>query len=58
MWEEKLQELSYMIPNIPDSKTPFGKDENDNVEIKRFLNPKPFLLAQKTLGTCRKKWLD
>ncbi|MBX7490109.1 serine--tRNA ligase [Helicobacter turcicus] len=37
VWENKLQELTHNIPNIPDSKTPFGKDERDNVELKKVL---------------------
>ncbi|TLD85008.1 serine--tRNA ligase [Helicobacter sp. MIT 11-5569] len=37
VWENKLQELTYSIPNIPDSKTPFGEDESDNVELKKVL---------------------
>ncbi len=42
LWENKLQEVSHRIPNIPDSKTPFGKDERDNVEIKKVLEPPHF----------------
>ncbi|WP_300669520.1 serine--tRNA ligase [Helicobacter sp. UBA3407] len=42
LWENKLQEFSHNIPNIPDSKTPFGKDEKDNVEIKKVLEPTHF----------------
>lgn len=42
LWENKLQELSHSIPNIPDFKTPFGKDESDNVEIKKVLTPTHF----------------
>ncbi len=37
VWENQLQELTHNIPNIPDSKTPFGKDESDNVELKKVL---------------------
>lgn len=60
MWEEKLQELSYMIPNIPDSKTPFGKDENDNVEIKKILEPKTFSFSPKEHWELAEKngWID
>lgn len=46
-WEEKLQELSHIIPNIPDSKTPIGKDEQDNVEIKKILTPREFSFTPK-----------
>ena len=34
--EEKLYSKALNIPNIPDDDVPIGKDENDNVEIKRF----------------------
>jgi len=34
--------LLYTIPNIPSSDCPIGKDENDNVEIRRFGTPKTF----------------
>jgi seryl-tRNA synthetase len=30
------------IPNIPDPDVPIGKDEEDNVEIKKVLKPKEF----------------
>lgn len=40
--EEDLEKILFNIPNIPDSKTPEGNDENDNVEIKRVLTPKTF----------------
>jgi seryl-tRNA synthetase len=33
--DTKLVENSLSIPNIPDEDVPIGKDENDNVEIKR-----------------------
>ena len=33
--EEKLNQKALSIPNIPDEDIPVGKDENDNVEIKR-----------------------
>lgn len=32
------EKLSY-IPNIPADDVPFGRDENDNVEVRRFLEP-------------------
>ncbi len=59
-WEEKLQELSYIIPNIPDSKTPLGKDENDNVEIKKVLTPKTFAFTPKEHWELAEKngWID
>lgn len=39
---EQLNEILYSIPNIPHSSVPVGKDENDNVEIKRFSSPTKF----------------
>jgi len=33
--DEKLNQKALIIPNIPDSDVPLGKDEDDNVEIKR-----------------------
>ena len=34
--EEKLKSLLYLVPQIPSDKAPIGKDDNDNVEIKKF----------------------
>ncbi|MWV69411.1 serine--tRNA ligase [Helicobacter saguini] len=40
--ETQLRDKLLNIPNLLDSKTPFGKDENDNVEIKKILSPRVF----------------
>lgn len=40
--EKELENLLFLVPNTPDSKTPDGKDENDNVEIARILEPREF----------------
>ncbi|MCF6172990.1 MAG: serine--tRNA ligase [Campylobacteraceae bacterium] len=40
--EEKLSIIALNIPNLPDDSVPNGKDENDNVEIKKVLNPPVF----------------
>ncbi|MEM3436954.1 MAG: serine--tRNA ligase [Nitrososphaerales archaeon] len=34
--EQKIQDIMMIIPNIPDKTVPLGKDENDNVEIRRW----------------------
>ena len=34
--EEKLKALMYIVPQIPSPKAPIGKDDSDNVEIKKF----------------------
>lgn len=42
---KNLEELDFLllnIPNIPDKTVPIGKDENDNVEIKKYLEPTKF----------------
>ncbi|MFC3868070.1 serine--tRNA ligase [Helicobacter equorum] len=40
--ESALQTLAHTIPNIPDSKTPKGEDERDNIELAKILTPKIF----------------
>ncbi len=39
---EELEALAMSIPNIPDDDVPEGKDDGDNVEIKRVLTPRTF----------------
>ena len=40
--EQELEQKALAIPNFPDDDVPEGKDENDNIEIKRVLEPKEF----------------
>ena len=40
--EEELQDLLYQLPNIPAPDVPVGEDENDNVEVKRWGEPRQF----------------
>jgi seryl-tRNA synthetase len=40
--DEKLHEILAQIPNIPSASTPVGKDENDNVEIEKWGEPRKF----------------
>jgi len=40
--QEKLLNLLMTIPNIPHESVPDGKDEDDNVEIRRWGEPKKF----------------
>jgi len=40
--EEKLQNIAMSIPNLPDESVPEGEDEEDNVEIKKVLEPREF----------------
>lgn len=38
--EPELKEAVMSIPNIPHSSVPIGKDENDNVEVRRYGEPR------------------
>ncbi|HEX2938837.1 MAG TPA: serine--tRNA ligase [Ruminiclostridium sp.] len=40
--EEELHSMILSIPNIPHESVPVGKDDNDNVEIRRFSEPRKF----------------
>ena len=42
--EAKLKKIMMTIPNIIDESVPVGKDDSENVEVKRYLEPalKPF----------------
>ncbi|MBJ7450248.1 MAG: serine--tRNA ligase [Parachlamydiales bacterium] len=40
--EDSLQNLMWLVPNIPDPQAPLGKSEADNVEIKRWKEPPKF----------------
>jgi seryl-tRNA synthetase len=58
--EESLFDLAATIPNIPDPDVPDGEDENDNVEIKRILEPKSFDFEPKEHWELaeRNGWID
>lgn len=45
--EAKIQELLYEIPNVPADEVAVGKDDTDNVEIRRFGEPKQFSFEPK-----------
>lgn len=40
--ETKIQNMLLRIPNIPHESVPIGKDSDDNVEIRRFGEPRKF----------------
>jgi seryl-tRNA synthetase len=55
--ESELNSLTATLPNIPDPRTPYGKDENENVVIKTFgqlpefdFTPKPHWELGPALG--------
>ncbi|MRI58464.1 MAG: serine--tRNA ligase [Epsilonproteobacteria bacterium] len=58
--EAKLKELALTIPNPPDPDVPVGKDESDNVELKRVLEPKSFDFEPKEHWELGEKlgWID
>ena len=45
--EEKLESLATVIPNMPSNLVPEGVDEDDNVELKRVLEPRVFNFTPK-----------
>ncbi len=45
--QEELEALAMAIPNIPDDDVPNGKDEEDNIEIKKVLTPPKFNFTPK-----------
>lgn len=50
---EEINNYALTIPNLPDESVPVGKDENDNVEVRRFGTPREFNFEPKdhvTLG--------
>ena len=58
--ENELEEIAHAIPNIPDECVPVGEDENENVELKKVLNPSSFDFTPKEhfeLGESL-NWLD
>ena len=58
--ESALTKISYTIPNLPDSKTPEGEDEHDNIEIKKILEPRAFDFEPKEHWELANKngWID
>ena len=40
--EEALQNVALAMPNFPDDSVPEGADEEDNVELKKVLDPRSF----------------
>jgi len=45
--EVKINDLTMAIPNIPNESVPIGASEDDNVEIRRWEEPKSFTFAPK-----------
>lgn len=45
--EEELWQVALQIPNFPDASVPDGESEEENVEIKKVLEPKTFAFQPK-----------
>lgn len=43
----QLKEIATTLPNIPHDSVPIGRDEEDNVEVRRWSTPKEFDFAPK-----------
>lgn len=58
--DEKLDGIASGVPNITDDDVPFGKDEDDNVELKKVLEPRKFDFEPKEHYELGEKlgWLD
>ena len=56
----KLEEIALGIPNFPDDSVPEGKDEDDNVELKKVLTPREFDFAPLEHWALAEKngWID
>ena len=56
--ENNLSNLALTVPNLPDDIVPKGKDENDNVEIKKVLTPPTFDFKPKEHWEISENWID
>lgn len=58
--EEQLSMYALTIPNIPDDSVPDGEDEDDNVELKKVLQPPKFDFEPKEHWdlAITPKWID
>ncbi|MBL0722059.1 MAG: serine--tRNA ligase [Sulfurovum sp.] len=44
---EALESIALATPNFPDNNVPHGKDEEDNIELKKVLSPREFIFEPK-----------
>lgn len=58
--QAQLDQLLLNMPNIPDESVPVGKDEDDNVEVRRWGTPRQFDFAVQDHVALGEKhgWLD
>ncbi|WP_417705283.1 serine--tRNA ligase [Rheinheimera aquimaris] len=56
-----VEQIALTVPNLPDASVPAGKDETDNVEVRRFGEPRQFEFEAKdhvALGEALDRGLD
>jgi seryl-tRNA synthetase len=46
-YEGEMEDLLLRIPNVPHESVPLGKDESDNIEVRRWGTPKTFSFEEK-----------
>lgn len=58
--EDELYALATVVPNTPDEDVPAGKDESENVELKKILTPREFDFEPKEHDALGKEldWID
>lgn len=58
--EQNLEKIAQIVPNLIDDDVPFGADENENVCVKKVLEPKNFDFTPKEHFELGEKlgWLD
>ncbi|PAB00356.1 serine--tRNA ligase [Enterococcus canintestini] len=45
--DEELKMIATTLPNLPNDSVPVGKDEDDNIEVRRFGTPRDFAFEPK-----------
>lgn len=45
---QQIEHLTLMLPNLPHESVPLGKDEHDNVEVRKYGTPKSFDFSVKS----------
>src|SRR3569623_3803748 len=51
--QDELNEILLGVPNVPHSSVPMGKDENDNVEVRRWGTPSSISLSSSCSAASR-----
>lgn len=56
--EVQIDELTMSIPNIPHASVPVGKSEEENVEVRRWAQPREFGFTPKSHWELRSSWIS